>query len=294
LVALAACGGVDTDPGLDAFVRVAGGQFYAGAMPTPTTDVAVTGIDSLNNTIWAGQINKGLSGRVARAGRAVAIGFAGDAGYWIVPAGSADLNMPDELTWSAKASFSDALDAGMHDLQIAAVDAGGGFGPPSTLGLTVRSRQLDLTDTKLAVSLAWDTESDVDLHVVLPTDPPIVVWSGNPNSYEPPPPGTPPDPDAVAAGGILDFDSNSQCLIDGRREENVVWRGALAMPPAGTYAVLIDTFSLCAAPSAHWKVDVFVGGDPTSIAHAEGTVVDADTRGDHVATSGVRALAFSF
>jgi hypothetical protein len=290
----AACTGVDPDPGLDALVQVSGAQFYPGAMPAPTTQVEVTGIDSLNNSISAGQINKSLSGRVQRAGRAVAIGFPGDAGYWIVPAGAVDLNMPDELTWSAKVSFSKELADGTHELQIAAVDAAGGFGPPRALTLTVRSRVLDLTGSKLAVSLTWDTEADLDLHLVLPTDPPIIVWSGNPNSYEPPPPGDPVDPTAAAAGGILDFDSNSQCAIDGRREENVVWRGDLAAPPAGTYAVLVDTFSLCAAPSAHWTVEVFRDGAATAIARAEGTVTDADTRGEHVAGSGVRALTFEY
>jgi hypothetical protein len=120
------------------------------------------------------------------------------------------------------------------------------------------------------------------------------VWSGNLNSYVPPPPGDPLDPDAAAAGGILDFDSNAQCLIDGRREENIAWRGAMAMPPTGEYAVLVDTFSLCAATTAHWKVEVFKDGSDQSIAHAEGTVTDADTRGAHEASSGIRALSFSY
>jgi hypothetical protein len=275
-------------------VRVAGGQYYAGAMPAATSDIAVTSIESLNNTIWAGQVNKALSGRLAGTGRAIAIGFPDDAGYWIVPAGAADLNMPDELTWSAKVSFADTLAAGTHELMVAAIDGAGRFGPAATLTLAVRDRQLDLADTRLAIALRWDTEADLDLHVVVPGDPPIVVWAGNLNSYVPPPPGEPVDPGAAAAGGVLDYDSNAQCQIDGRREENVVWRGAPAIPPGGSYAVLVDTFSLCAATTAHWSVDVFVDGDATSKAHAEGTVTDADTRGDHVAGSGVRALAFQY
>jgi hypothetical protein len=288
------CAGVTADPGLDAQVRVAGAQYYEGAMPSPASDVAVTAIDSNNNTIWAGQVGKALSGRVAGAGRAVAIGFPDDAGYWIIPAGAADLNIPDELTWAAKASFAETLAVGMHDLEVAAVDGAGRFGQPSTLTLAVRDRQLDITDTYLAVALKWDTESDLDLHVVLPGDPPIIVWSGNINSYVPPAPGDPVDPAAAAAGGILDADSNAQCQIDGRREENVVWRGPTAIPPHGTYTVLVDTFSLCAATTAHWSADVFGAGDPAAMAHAEGTVGDGDTRGDHVASSGIQALTFVY
>lgn len=293
LILLAACtGGASTDPGLGSQIRINGAQYVEGPMPSSTGTVAVTSIDSLNNTIFAGQINKSLSGRIGAGGQAVAIGFDSDPGYWIVPAGSADLNLHDEFTWSAKATFADDLAPGPHDVVVEAIDANRAFGPRNTLRLTVQSRQLDLTDTKLAVSLTWDTEADLDLHLVMPDG--VVVWSGNLNSYVPPPPGDPVDPDAAAAGGILDFDSNAQCLIDGRREENIAWRGAMAMPPSGEYAVLVDTFSLCSATTAHWKVDVFENGDDQSIAHAEGTVTDADTRGAHEAGSGIRALTFTF
>ena len=190
LLAVAACGGgVTTDPGLGARVRIAGAQYIEGAMPAGTGAVKVTSIESLNNTIFAGQVGKSIGGRIAPGGEAVAIGFPGDPGFWIVPAGAADLNMPDELTWSAKASFSDALEPGSHDLVVEAIDSSRDFGPPSALTLMVQSRELDLTGTKLAVSLRWDTESDLDLHLVLPGG--IVVWSGNLNSYVPPPPGDP-------------------------------------------------------------------------------------------------------
>ena len=290
LLGLAACTGTTTDPGLSAHVRIANAQYIEGPLPTPTSTATVTAIDSLNNAIFAGQINKALGGRVANGGQAVAIGFADDPGFWIVPAGPMDVTLPDELTWSAKASFADTLEPGPHDLMVEAIDDKREFGPPNTLTLTVQSRELDLTDTKLAVSLRWDTEADLDLHLVLPDG--TIVWSGNLNSYVPPPPGEPEDPNAAAAGGILDFDSNAQCLIDGRREENIVWRGPMAAPPAGAYSVLVDTFSLCAATTAHWQVDVFRDGNDQSVGHAEGTVSDADTRGAHEASSGVQALTF--
>jgi hypothetical protein len=294
LALLAGCGGVDPDPGLAADLRVAGAQFYAGAMPAPAVDARVTAIASLNNNIRAGQIDKSLSGRITHDGRAVALGFAGDTGYWIVPAGAMDVNFPDELTWSARVSFADTLVEGRRDLEVAAVDAAGRFGPPDPLTLTVAPHSVSLADTRLVVSLSWDTEADLDLHVVLPTTPVITVWSKHPTSYVPPAPGDPVDPNAITAAGILDVDSNSQCLIDGRREENVIWQGPTAAPPHGSYAVLVDAFSLCGAPTAHWRADVYRDGNPASIAHAEGTVVDSDTRGAHVASSGVRALSFDF
>jgi hypothetical protein len=293
LGALAAgCGGVDADPGLAADLRVANAQFFSGALPAPTTDAKITSIASLNNTIRAGQIGKALSGRMSHDGRAAAVAFASDAGYWIVPAGAMDAVLPDELTWSAQVSFAPNLADGPRVLQVSAVDAAGRFGSPETLTLTVRPHAVALDGTKLVVSLSWDTEADLDLHVVVPTSPPITVWAQHPTTYVVPQQGDPIDPNAIAAAGTLDADSNSQCRIDGQREENVIWHGPAAVPPHGSYAVLVDTFSLCAAPTAHWTVDVYKDGDMTSIAHAEGTVVDSDTRGDHVAGSGVRALVF--
>lgn len=289
---VAGCSGVDADPGLAAELRVDGAQFFAGAMPAPDTVAQITAIASLNNTIRAGQIGKALSGRMTQDGRAAALSFAGDIGYWIVPAGAVDAVLPDELTWSAQVSFAPDLADGPHTLQVSAVDAAGRFGAPMTLTMTARPHTVALDGTKLVVALSWDTEADLDLHVVVPATPPVTVWAQHATTYVLPQPGDPIDPDAISGAGVLDADSNSQCRIDGRREENVIWRGPTAAPPHGSYAVLVDTFSLCAATTAHWTVDVYQNGDSTSIAHAEGTVVDSDTRGAHVASSGVRALTF--
>jgi len=294
LVILTACSGVNADPGLDAELRVAGAQFYPGAIPSATADIHVTSIQTLNNTIRAGQINKSISGLVDHAGTAVALGLTDDVGYWIVPTGVMDIVQSDQRDWGAKISFAGTIAVGALELQAAAVNATGRFGPPHMQDLTVRPHEVGLTDTKLVISLSWDTEADLDLHVVLPGTPPITVWTQHPTSYVLPLPGDPVDPNAIAAAGVLDVDSNSQCLIDGRREENVIWNSPRGAPPQGTFAVLVDTFSLCAASTAHWIVDVYRDGNPASIAHAEGTVVDADTRGMHVAGSGLRALTFDY
>lgn len=291
--ALAACAGVTADPGLGADVRVAGAQFFPGAMPAPASEARITSVESPNNAIRAGEINKALAGRLTRDGAAVALGLAGDTGYWTLPAGAIDSSFPDQLDWSARLAFAPDLPDGPRQLAVAAVDPAGRFGPAALQTLTVGPHSVALAGTRLVVSLSWDTEADLDLHVALPGSPPITVWSKHPTSYVPPGPGEPADPGAVDAAATLDVDSNSQCLIDGRREENVIWQGPTAVPPHGSYAVLVDTFSLCAAPTAHWTVDVYRDGDATPIAHAEGTVTDADTRGAHIASSGVRALVFT-
>jgi hypothetical protein len=134
-------------------------------------------------------------------------------------------------------------------------------------------------------TLRWDSATDLDLHVITPDG--IEVWSRNINSYVPPAPGQPPDPpDAWMAGGILDFDSNASCVIDGREQENVVW--TIDPPPAGRYVVRVDAFSLCGEPAARWVAEARIGGDVVET--SSGMATFEDTRGAHDEGAGVLAL----
>jgi hypothetical protein len=76
-------------------------------------------------------------------------------------------------------------------------------------------------------------------------------------------------------------------VIDGRREENVVWQ---ASPPAGAYLVRVDTPSLCGTPAARWKVQVILAG--AVIGTSEGESLPTDARFSKGAGSGVLALTF--
>jgi hypothetical protein len=92
----------------------------------------------------------------------------------------------------------------------------------------------------------------------------------------------------------LDFDSNGNCTIDGRRQENVVFPTG-STPPSGEYTVLVDAASLCGQFDAQWVVTANVYdayGNATLIGFAQWEATDADTRGPHTAGSG--RLAFTF
>ena len=285
LLALApACRGVQADDGLSAEMRVEGAQFVAGNLEAIAAGgPAVVSVFNSLTAVQPGEIEKPLSGTLDTTATAVALGLRGDRGYWIVVAGPTGLDAPGLPTFAATLSFSPSLPLGPLVLIVRAVDAGGNFGAPSVVPLT--SAPPPPPSGTLVVSLRWDTESDLDLHVVIPSG--VEIWAGNINSYQMPPPGTVQDA-SWQQGGILDFDSNAGCVIDGRREENVIWQSP---PPPGTYLVRVDTASLCGTPDAHWNVEVLENG--VAIGASQGESLPTDTRYSKGPGSGVDVLTFN-
>jgi hypothetical protein len=285
LVTFAACHGLSGDVGLEAQLRVQSAQYLQGDLEKaePGGGPAVASVFNSMTGVAPGQRNKPLTGAMEPSAASAAIGLRGDRGYWIVVAGPPSLDAPDSPTFQATLSFSPTLPLGDLALVVRAVDAQGRFGAPSIVPLA--SAPLPPPTGDLVVSLAWDTESDLDLHVVTPMG--VEVWARNINSYQAPPPGTFADAGAWQSGGILDFDSNAGCVIDGRRAESVVWQSA---PPPGTYVVRVDTASLCSAPAARWTVRVLRAG--VEVGAAEGTSLPSDARFSKGPGSGVEALTF--
>jgi hypothetical protein len=87
------------------------------------------------------------------------------------------------------------------------------------------------------VSVSWDAESDVDLHVIDPTG--DEVYYGR---------------QLVTSGGSLDLDSNAGCAIDGVKNENITWESA----PRGSYMVRLDYFDSCEMSATSYVVTVRV------------------------------------
>ena len=275
----------DAGVGLDAQLRVEGAQFVSGDIDsaTPGEGPVVVSVFNSLTAVQPGEREKPLTGTLAATATTVALGLRGDRGYWIVVAGPPSLDAPDLPTFMATLSFSPALPLGPLTLVARAVDAQGRFGVPSTVLLA--SAPLPPPTGTLVVTLGWDTEADLDLHVLIPGG--VEVWAGNINSYRLPPQGTPVDAAAWRSGGILDFDSNAGCVIDGRRQENVVWQSP---PPPGSYLVRVDTASLCGAAAARWTVEVTRDGAP--MGRAEGESLPGDPRFSKGPGSGIQALVF--
>jgi uncharacterized protein YfaP (DUF2135 family) len=92
------------------------------------------------------------------------------------------------------------------------------------------------------VSVSWDVDSDLDLHVIDPTG--AEIYYGATTS---------------GSGGRLDLDSNLDCYIDGVRNENVTWAHA----PPGLYTVLVDLYRGCGSTATNYVVTIQAAGQPT-------------------------------
>jgi hypothetical protein len=283
--------------GLTSVIRVQGAQVKNGSISGPVETIkAKATLTPVNATIFPGESDKSINGDVGPNANAVALGVAGDVAYWLLPVLQPKTELPGYFHYSASFSLSLAL-AGSSLLQpdpdgtpalilplsYRAVDNAGNFGPATTQNLFLASTAIT---GSLAISLQWDTATDLDLHVLVPANNAagyVEVWAEHRSA----------DPGNAAAGtspdGTLDFDSNAGCQIDGRDLENVIWTGP---PPTGHYVVRVAAASLCGLTSAAWYAYASVPG--VSKGASSGVLTEAATRSSAGAGSGVTAFEFDY
>lgn len=149
-----------------------------------------------------------------------------------------DLRLPSARTSaSVLLTFPQTIPLNEFELLFAVADAAGAVGPYS--GLPVRVTQVGTGDVQ--VTLSWDTDSDVDLHVVDPSG--AEIYYGQLTS---------------ASGGELDLDSNAACAIDGIRNENVTW--PVGRAPSGPYTVRVDYWDNCGVGETNFTIRINNGG----------------------------------
>jgi hypothetical protein len=281
----AACSsGATSDRGLSAYLRVAGAQYVKGPMPQGSASgPSVVSINLVNSTIYPNLLNDPVSGALSPTAQSVAIGLQGDAGYWILVAGPPDVATPTDPSFGASMSFSGGIIAGNYTLVARAVDAAGNFGMPATQMLAgmASGPLVPAPSGHLVVTLTWTNDTNLDLHVVDPSG--VDLFWGD-QSTQPAPPAQPVDGGSY---GTIDFDSNGNCVIDGLDREDAFWT---LPPPSGHYVVRVDAASLCGQPISYWTVQAVLDGRVLGV--AQGTAVDASTRGTHGVGAGVTALEF--
>lgn len=272
-----------SDPGTGAWLQLEGAQFVPGTMPDADGGPAILAFNVSDYSIAPGARNQPLLGTLDASATSVAVGLDGDRGYWLLLAGVPDTETPTLPSLETKLAFARSIPTGSATLLGRAIDGAGRFGAAASAALTIEGQPLPTG--RLVVQLVWDRAVDLDLHVADPAG--AEVWANQPSAYVAPPPPATPDPNAIAAAGYLDRDSNRGCVLDGKNREHVVYP---TTAPSGHYLVRVDTPSLCGQSVANWSVGAYVDG--VLVAAAHGASVDADTIGPHERGAGRLALEF--
>jgi hypothetical protein len=215
------------------------GQLRSGPSPTAGSGPAVT--VSGNQVV----VNGGVTDLNVVAGSEISRIFVTLAGEnFGLASSSSGLGDRYEVDLAAPATTADLILTFPQNLPIeefdvffAAADESGAVGPLTRLTFDV----LQVGTGDVQVTLGWDTEADVDLHVIDPNGD-EVYWANR----------------TVPSGGELDLDSNAGCS-EGVSNENITWPEGLA--PRGTYIVRVDYWSNCGVESTDYTVLVNNGGN---------------------------------
>jgi hypothetical protein len=92
----------------------------------------------------------------------------------------------------------------------------------------------------IQVTAAWNSSSDIDLHVIDPMNEEIYYAHRNSSS-----------------GGVLDRDANAACSVAPPTVENVYWS---AQPPHGTYRIRLVAYDMCRTAATPVTLSIAVGG----------------------------------
>jgi hypothetical protein len=260
--------------GLDEPIVVQGGQFISGDLPgtpPPPPDAAapavaadagfpplsVLSVNVVSQNIVAGMAGKSLKGDVSDDSAAVGVRLVDmGTGYWVVPAGSPDSQTPGAFTFSMSAGFNIDDVPGLHTLRFAAIGPSGNAGTQFDLGVCIDSRipdnghacTPDIAPPAAVFTLAWDTNFDLDMHVVAPGG---VVYDTKARV------GAPLDASAngIPAGQpFIDRDSLRNCVPDGLRQEDLIFPDVL---PKGTYFIFVDPFAACGQNAVHFTYNIY-------------------------------------
>lgn len=276
LLLVAACAKASGD-GASAQLQVKGATYVAGELQGGDGGPDVVSTYARNSWITPGSTGILLSGTLGPGATAVLLGMVGDQGYWILPASPPDTQTPDQPMFTAWLGFAASVSGAQVEIRTAAVDLSGRAGAAASTSFSVVPRAPPAG--ALVVELGWDTEADLDLHVVDPLG--NELWSGDLTTPVS-------DPTTGSSPGIFGFDSNAGCVIDGLSAETASWMS----PPAGTYVVKVDDYALCQATVAHWNVVVLRDGEVRM--QAQGVATPAGARFVKGRGAGIEVLSFTW
>jgi hypothetical protein len=284
---LVACGGQSANSGVGEPLQVSGqAQFISGRLPGAAppdagSDAAVetgadlgallvTSVTLTNPFIVSGISGTGVSGLVSSDAVAVGIAMANQGtGYWVVPTQGQDIQFPGQRDFSFTANFNPSDPPGNVALRVVAIGAAGNAGVEANAPVCLESRIPDFGHACIPTravpaavfTLAWDSPFDLDLTVVTPSGRNV-----NPKSN--------PVTASVDAGplvltgqesvglydgttGIIDRDSMGNCVVDGWRQEDLVFQD---YPETGFYDIYADPFASCGQPAVRFTLTIYEPG----------------------------------
>lgn len=235
----------EVKPTINKFFSVENATLVHKNMPEATTDERVT--VSMNNNVIPGgsSIATVQTDGVAKK---LLIGMKDQDGYYEVsPTTRGDYSFIMMINQDI------TLEEGQNGFTVlvAVEDENGGISPVWETSVSL----IVVGTGTLQVSLSFDNEKDVDLHLIEPeyTYEGVEasfysrhIYYGNKT--------------ALFSGGELDLDSNPGCSIDGINNENITYSEECFVP-AGTYKLYVDLFQNCDSETAtNYVVTVSYGG----------------------------------
>lgn len=214
------------------------GSLQTSAIPRPTTEGPPLSIHGHLTIVNGGTATLTLTSPTEFS-RVYVAGSSPASRVFVPVSGFFEVTLPSPTTIAdLLITFPQALPKDEFELYFAASDPAGHVGT-----LTEKSFDALFVGTgDVQVTVTWDTESDVDIHVVDPAG--WEIYWGDRQS---------------PTGGELDLDSNAACSIDGVNNENITW--AVGTAPQGTYTVRLDYWSSCDVSQTNYTVLINNGGD---------------------------------
>ena len=205
-------------------VESVNGQLNSGPPPAASTGPTVN-VPANAQTITGGSSVLQLT--TTGPARTIAAFVDGVDGHYLVP-------LQGDITGGqAIVSIGGLPPALNFEVTFMAADANGVWGGYSSMTINA----IEAAGGDIQVSVTWNSEADVDLHVVEPGG--GEIYYGSPTS---------------GSGGILDIDANAACSTSNITQENIGWAPGKA--PTGTYVVRVDYWDACGAIQTDYIVTI--------------------------------------